>query len=50
MKTMYIRNINDETYSNLLILRKRYKAKSWSELLDKIVEKLIKEVEKEWYI
>jgi hypothetical protein len=49
-KNLYIRGIDEEVLEDLHILRKKYNAKNWAELLKILVEKEMKEVEKIWSI
>ncbi len=46
--TIHIRNLDDETYMTLWNLKKRFKARSWAELLKIIVEIFEEEMEEEW--
>jgi len=47
--TIHVRNLKDETYQRLWNLRKFHKATSWAELLDRITEQYVKDIEEyEW--
>lgn len=47
--TIHIRKLKHEAYERLWNLRKYYKARSWADLIDKITEEYVKQIEEfEW--
>ncbi len=46
---IHIRGLDDESYKLLWNMRKRYKARSWADLIKKLTEQMREEVEEyEW--
>jgi len=48
--TLHIRNLDDETYTTLWNLRKAYGARSWADLIKKIVAEYVERIKLEEWI